>query len=219
MKEKTKQFISFALASSVIASNGITSAFAETTNEKELVEETKPIELTEDGDIVYLINGGDTLSGISVMFYGLPTYYEEIAKYNNIEEPYIIYEGQELLLPRSLNGFLINKETKTFDYENDKLYIVQKNEYLLNIVKKYYGTTYNNINLVNKLATYNLLEDPNLIEVGDVLYIPEIDKLLLVEENDYSIQYKRLEWRINHPGEEYPDELKEKDKELLLIKE
>lgn len=219
MKEKTKQFISFALASSVIASTGITSAFAETTNEKELVEETKPIELTEDGDIVYLINGGDTLSGISVMFYGLPTYYEEIAKYNNIEEPYIIYEGQELLLPRSLNGFLINKETKTFDYENDKLYIVQKNEYLLNIVKKYYGTTYNNINLVNKLATYNLLEDPNLIEVGDVLYIPEIDKLLLVEENDYSIQYKRLEWRINHPGEEYPDELKEKDKELLLIKE
>jgi nucleoid-associated protein YgaU len=153
------------------------------------------------------------------MFYGLPTYYEEIAKYNNIEEPYIIYEGQELLLPRSLNGFLIKKETKTFDYENDKLYIVQKNDYLLDIVKKYYGTTYNNINLVNKLATYNLLEDPNLIEVGDALYIPEIDKLLLVEENDYSIQYKRLEWRINHPGEEYPDELKEKDKELLLIKE
>ena len=219
MKEKTKQFISFALASSVIASTGITSAFAETTNEKELVEETKPIELTENGDIVYLINGGDTLSGISVMFYGLPTYYEEIAKYNNIEEPYIIYEGQELLLPRSLNGFLIKKETKTFDYENDKLYIVQKNEYLLDIVKKYYGTTYNNINLVNKLATYNLLEDPNLIEVGEALYIPEIDKLLLVEENDYSIQYKRLEWRINHPGEEYPDELKEKDKELLLIKE
>ena len=68
MKEKTKQFISLALASSVIASTGITSAFAETTNEKKLEEETKPIVLTENGDLVYVINGGDTLSGISECF-------------------------------------------------------------------------------------------------------------------------------------------------------
>ena len=58
---------------------------------------------------------------------------------------------------------------------------------------------------VDKLATYNELDDPNIIRVGDVLAIPEKAKLYRIEPNDYTLQYQMLEFRMAHPDEDYPD--------------
>ena len=45
---------------------------------------------------------------------------------------------------------------------------------------------------VDKLATYNNLSDPNRLSVGQVLLIPSIDKLLNVQQRDYSEQYNKM---------------------------
>ena len=45
---------------------------------------------------------------------------------------------------------------------------------------------------VDKLATYNNLSDPNRLSVGQVLLIPSIDKLLSVQQRDYSEQYNKM---------------------------
>jgi len=47
-------------------------------------------------------------------------------------------------------------------------------------------------------------------------------KIQYVEPKDYSLEYLMLEYRLNHPGEEYPDWMKEaieKKRQLLLEKE
>ena len=50
----------------------------------------------------------------------------------------------------------------------------------------------NNQESVDKLATYNNLSDPNRLSVGQVLFIPTVEKLLAVQQRDYSEQYNRM---------------------------
>ena len=96
---------------------------------------------------VYIVKKGDTLSEIADM-YG--TTYQELARYNNIENPNLIYPGQEIRIPTSIN--------------NQEIYIVKPGDTLSGIAEKY-NTTYQH------LAKINNIENPNLIYPGQKIII------------------------------------------------
>jgi nucleoid-associated protein YgaU len=96
MKDSAKKILSFALAGTLVAGAGATVAHAADFGCKPTIDYT-----TTSDDLYYVVKKGDTLSDISVMFFGTPNYYEEIAKYNNIADSWWIYEGQTIKIPRS----------------------------------------------------------------------------------------------------------------------
>lgn len=92
----------------------------------------------------YIVKSGDTLSGIATK-YG--TTYQELANYNGISNPNLIYVGQVIKIPcKSIT------------------YIVKSGDTLSAIATKY-GTTY------QKIASDNNISNPNLIYVGQKLII------------------------------------------------
>ncbi len=60
----------------------------------------------DDGDVVYTVKPGDTLSKIALHYYGsaAPGAYMKIANANNIEDPNKIYVGQKLKIPGTVAG-------------------------------------------------------------------------------------------------------------------
>ena len=97
---------------------------------------------------VYIVKKGDTLSGIANMY---NTTYQELASYNNISNPNLIYPGQEIRIPNGSN----NSET---------IYIVKKGDTLSKIANMY-NTTYQH------LAKINNISNPNLIYPGQKIKI------------------------------------------------
>ena len=201
MKESTKKVISLALAGTIIAGANTTTAFSEE------IKEESPVINTSSSDVIYTVKKGETLTGISLMFYGDIKYYKELASYNGIENPDFIIEGTKLNIPVTLSEIKIKPNTNKQN-NNNITHVVRKNDYLISIVRYYYGDK-NVMENVNKLATYNELKDPNILIEGDVLLIPELEILVSITPNDYTLAYQRLEWRLNHPGEDYPEELQE----------
>jgi nucleoid-associated protein YgaU len=53
----------------------------------------------EPSQRTYTVVPGDTLWGIAVLFYGDGTRYPEIAAYNGIENPNLIFPGQTFIIP------------------------------------------------------------------------------------------------------------------------
>ena len=103
---------------------------------------------TPTEDIIYIVKKGNTLSGIANK-YG--TTWQVLAEYNNIENPNLIYPGQEIRIP---NG-------------NVQTYTVQKGDTLSGIAAKY-GITWQVLYEKNKDVIGN---NPNLIKPGQVLII------------------------------------------------
>lgn len=107
--------------------------------------EAKP-EPTED--IIYIVNKGDTLSGIASKY---ETNYQKLAEYNKIKNPNVISVGQKIKIPTSI---------KT----QEIVYIVKKDDTLSSIAKKYNTS-------VSKLVQLNKIKNPNLIMVGQKIKI------------------------------------------------
>ena len=194
MKESTKKIMSFALASTIMAGVPVM-AHAETNTNDTVIEEVKGEDLT------YTLKCGDTLGKVSEMYFKTDAYYPEIARYNGIEDPNVVSEGQVIKIPRDLLELLkYTPEEETVvvennclpinDYSEDKTYTVKCGDTMDCIVRVQYGSE--SRELVDKLATYNGLCDPNRISVGQVLYIPCINKLKEVVANDYSCAYERM---------------------------
>ena len=101
--------------------------------------------------IEYVVVKGDTLSGIASK-YG--TTYQELASYNNIDNPNLIYVGQVIKIPTNSSKAEIK-------------YTVKSGDTLSGIAKKY-NTTWQKIYEDNKSVIGN---DPNLIKPGQVLVI------------------------------------------------
>ena len=97
--------------------------------------------------ITYVVQAGDTLSGIAARF---GTTVANLVSLNNISDPNLIYVGQVLKIPSSGNS--------------SRTYTVQAGDTLSYIAAKF-GTT------VANLVTLNNISDPNLIYVGQVLYV------------------------------------------------
>jgi phage tail protein X len=80
----------------------------EVTEEEILNQETVADDASQEGDIsvtlvgdkvMYKVKHGDTLTSIALAYYGSIAYIEDIAKANSIDENYIIYENENIVLP------------------------------------------------------------------------------------------------------------------------
>lgn len=186
MNKRTKKILSLALAATLV-SGAHTTAHAEVGNY-----------------ITYTVEDGDTLGKIAYKYYGNASYYENLAEYNNMEDANVLSIGQEIKIPSNLPLVMDynydNNEVVVNPYEEDETYTVKEGDTLFCIVRVQYNLT--NQEAVDKLATYNNLEDPNKLEVGQVLYIPCIEKLEQVVENDYTEQYNRMGYILNHKEED-----------------
>ena len=193
MNKNAKRFLSFVLAGSLVAGVPVSSN-AQSNNEEKSIT-------TRENTLSYTVCDGDNLGLISEMYFGSPKYALELARFNHIKNPELIFSGQIIRIPEYLHKYLV--DTYPREFAPDTYYTIEEGDYLFKIVKEQYDE--DSILYVNKLATYNELDDPNIIRVGDVLAIPEKAKLYRIEPNDYSLQYQMLEFRMAHPGEDYPD--------------
>ena len=182
MKNNTRRLLSLALAGTIIAGAKTATAKA---------EGHATITYNQEACTDYIVKEGDTLGKIAKKYFGNAAYYEYIANYNNIEDANTIFPGQVIKIPDTwLYQPTCPNQTYTYNYTNDNTYVVQKGDTLYCIARVQYGLK--NQEAVDKLATYNNLSDPNRLSVGQVLLIPSIDKLLSVQQNDYSEQYNKM---------------------------
>ena len=128
-----------------------------------LLEESKfifgnrNVESNKAGAIYYVVQIGDTLSGIAQKF---GTTVSQLVSINNVSNPNLIHIGQVLkIYPTTL----INQRSKDFN----STYIVQAGDTLSGIAQKFDET-------VGELIELNDIRNPNLIYVGQVLKIPTI---------------------------------------------
>lgn len=99
-------------------------------------------------DIVqYTVRPGNTLFAIAQFF---QTTVDEILKYNNIQNPSMIYPGQILSIPAGSNS--------------DNYYVARPGDSLWSIAQRY-GTS------VPALSSLNNLANPNVIYPGQVIRI------------------------------------------------
>ena len=183
MDESFKKILTFAVAGTIVAGVPVSAAAAENTNDT-VIEETNTEVVT------YTVQGGDTLASISQKFYGSKAYYDQLAAYNHLEDANKLSIGQEIQVPVVLNSLLEIKQNE------DKTYTVKCGDTMYCIVRSQYGLETQEA--VDKLATYNGLKDPNRITLGQVLLIPELDKLMAVEANDYTDEYNRMNCILYH---------------------
>lgn len=120
----------------------------------------------------YIVQPGDVLSNIASQFYGDSSKFTLIAQANNIQPPYVIYVGQELVIPdeqlapRISEAFVDNCGTW-------HTYTVQAGDTLSSIAADFYGGG----NFYWRIANCNNILPPGyVIYVGDVLNIPALVK-------------------------------------------
>lgn len=105
----------------------------------------------------YLVSKGDNLWKIAEKVTGSGYNWVEIAKENNIKNPGLIYEGQELNIKSAQNTSI-----------SGATYEVQKGDNLWNIAVRAYGDGYK----WSEIARENKLVHPNLIHSGNILILP-----------------------------------------------
>ena len=114
--------------------------------EKNILE---PVENESKSDNIYIVKKGDTLTKIAKMY---NTTVASLTKLNSIKNANLIYVGQII---------------KLTDNTKEISYIVQKDDNLSKIAKKY-NTTWQELYKINKDI---IGSNPNLIKVGQVLKI------------------------------------------------
>jgi nucleoid-associated protein YgaU len=96
---------------------------------------------------------GDTLSALALQFYGDASLYEVISIANGIPDPDVIKVGQILLIPG-----LTRK------------YKVVAGDSLWRLAERFYGDG----SLFTLIAAANHIADPDVIQAGSTLRIPEL---------------------------------------------
>ncbi|MCX6705677.1 MAG: LysM peptidoglycan-binding domain-containing protein [Candidatus Woesebacteria bacterium] len=114
----------------------------------------------------YLVAKGDNLWKIAEKTTGSGYNWVEIAKENNIENPSIINEGQELTI--KVGGNLVVKEETQDISISGATYEVQKGDTLWSIAIRAYGDGYK----WSEIARENKLVHPNIIHSGNILILP-----------------------------------------------
>lgn len=197
MEDRTKQIGALVLSTTLLFSTGCISA---TKANSTSIEK-------------YIVQKGDTLRGISRDFYSYSKYYDELASYNNLNNPDLIYTGQVLLIPE-LTALLRYCNDLDKDNSEEKIHEIKKGDTLSSICKKYYGTT----EYLWKLATYNNLDNPNIIREGRNLKIPNLDILKNVVSRDYSDCFKPKPPEHHHDPHHMSYEEDDFDLEPIILK-
>lgn len=102
---------------------------------------------------MYLVQTGDTLYHIAKQFYRTDDYVELIAKQNNLDVNVGLKAGTSLVIPA------LPKHT------------VMAGETLTSIARVYYGSS----KYVSALASYNQLDNNDIVKIGDELTMPQFD--------------------------------------------
>ena len=105
----------------------------------------------QSGDTTYIVQSGDTLSGIAAR-YG--TTYQHLAVINGISNPDIIHVGDRIVIDGVVSA----------QSSDDGFYTVQPGDTLSGIAERY-GTSY------QYLAYINGISDPNKIYAGDTIRV------------------------------------------------
>ena len=116
----------------------------------------------------YLVSKGDNLWKISEKVTGSGYNWVEIAKENNIKNPGIIYEGQELTISVSNQALTTVHGSPVTNTISGATYEVQKGDTLWAIAVRAYGNGYK----WSEIARENKLVHPNLIHSGNILILP-----------------------------------------------
>lgn len=121
---------------------------------------------------VYIVQPGDTLTGIAFGFYGNASYWPTIYQANREligGDPNIIVPGQRLVIPQAVSAQGIVPVAQTV-----QRYLVQPGDTLSLVALKVYGsdTLWPAIYEANR----GLVGDPNLIRAGQVLTIPALSQ-------------------------------------------
>lgn len=177
-KKRVARIGTMILSTSMIFSTGCKKAYA--------CDEDEDIQCIE-----YTIQRGDNLRGISKHFYDDAQYYDELAEFNHIKNPNLIITGNKLSVPENVEDLLNATEEKK---EIAESYLIQKGDTLSAISKKYYGTS----SYAWALATYNNLENPNLIRTGRYLNIHSLEVIKNVKVRDYSYVVNPPKHRDEH---------------------
>ena len=116
----------------------------------------------------YLVSKGDNLWKISEKVTGSGYNWVEIAKANNIKNPGIIYEGQELTISVSDQTLTTVHGSPITNTISGATYEVQKGDTLWDISVRAYGDGYK----WSEIARENKLVHPNIIHSGNILVLP-----------------------------------------------
>lgn len=108
-------------------------------------------------DITYIVKKGDYLSKIA-LDYG--TTVNELVSLNKIENPNLIFPGEEILVPINNNGL----DEKTNDLGHN-IYTVKKGDTLSELAIRFNTT-------IEEIAIINNIKNVNLIYIGEKLRIP-----------------------------------------------
>lgn len=162
MNKKFTKAVATGAAIAALAGLGTGTVAAKKHQEK--VREPKSIE--------YTVGSGDTLYDISNKFYGNGMYFEDIADYNKIKNPDEIKAGDVIKVPIKEN---INVSSEGVVQQ----YTIAQDETLISICGKIYGEE--SYKLALALATYNNIENPDLIKPGQVINVPMYEVLSAIE--------------------------------------
>ena len=116
----------------------------------------------------YLVSKGDNLWKIAEKITGSGYNWVEIADKNNIENPGIIYEGQELAVSVSNQTLTTVHGSPVTNAISGATYEVQKGDNLWDIAVRAYGDGYK----WSEIARENKLVHPNIIHSGNILILP-----------------------------------------------
>lgn len=147
-------------------------------------------------DKKYEVKKGDTLYEIAKKYYDDGAYWKELAMYNGIKDPKALGVSLTLYIP-TLKTLLKVCDGIDVKDKDVKIYRIKKGDTLSEICDKFYGD--NSRSTVDKLATYNNLENPNEIEANGLIQIPTEKRLEKVKEKDYSDCYKSSARTLNLP--------------------
>lgn len=124
---------------------------------------------------VYVVKEGDSLWQIADTVYHDGFRWEEIAKANAITEPYTLFTGQKLVIPKAPAQAKLTQEQGQISAistaqvtQTKSAYTIQEGDSLWSIAESAYGDG----NLWPRIADANGLADPGTIHVGNTLKIP-----------------------------------------------
>lgn len=123
----------------------------------------------------HVVKRGDTLTEISQMYYGTITLYDELARYNGIENPHMIRVGQVIEIP-----------DRKYLYDIIDYYEVEKGDTLWKISKMYYD----DYNYWKLLGEYNGITNQYALKTGTILTIP--NTWVLDEYNNHNDEDNQL---------------------------
>ena len=112
-----------------------------------------PSVIAPEAPDVYIVQSGDTLSGIAAR-YG--TTWQELAAINRLNDPNMIFPGQQIVIRGSANA--------SNSGGGEEYYTIQPGDNLSSIATRY-GTTW------QWLAEVNGISEPNLIYPGNTLRV------------------------------------------------